>query len=292
MKIIDAHLHFTARPGFEETAREAGHINSAAHLGEVFSSESILAGIAMGAGCSIAVPDGVSAPMVPDLAAPFEIEHYTQPRSIFYCAGVDSATFSKENAARSLPWFEKLLKTPACVGLKLYPGYHPISITDPLYFPLYELAGSYNVPVVFHSGDTAGGRGLLKYAHPLLIDEVAAAFPLTRFVIAHYGNPWIVDATQVAIKNANVYIDLSGLATGNFLASWFISHYNGYVEHLKTWMVYLSDYGKFLYGSDWPLVYIPEYIKLIKFMVPEEYHEDVFYHNALRVFTKMSYNFK
>ena len=32
MKIIDAHLHFSKFDGFDERAREAGHINSAEHL--------------------------------------------------------------------------------------------------------------------------------------------------------------------------------------------------------------------------------------------------------------------
>lgn len=70
--------------------------------------------------------------------------------------------------------------------------------------------------MVFHTGDTAGSRGKLKYAHPLTVDDPASDFPGTTFVMAHYGNPWIVDATEVAAKHENVFIDLSGLAVGRF----------------------------------------------------------------------------
>jgi predicted TIM-barrel fold metal-dependent hydrolase len=28
--------------------------------------------------------------------------------------------------------------------------------------------------------------------------------------MAHFGNPWIIDAAVVALKNKNVYVDVSG----------------------------------------------------------------------------------
>ena len=55
----------------------------------------------------------------------------------------------------------------------------------------------------------------MKYSHPLTVDEAAVAFPDVTFVIAHCGCPWFADAAEVACKNANVCIDLSGLVEGN-----------------------------------------------------------------------------
>ena len=150
-----------------------------------------------------------------------------------------------------------------------------------------ELAAACDVPVVIHTGDTAGTRGHVKYAHPLTVDEVAVDFPKTRFVLAHYGNPWIVDATEVAAKNENVSIDLSGLAAGTIDAAVFLKQFRGYLEHMRVWMDYLGDWSRFLYGSDYPLVNIGEYIKVIRAIVPEEHHEAVFCNNALRVFPKL-----
>ena len=53
--------------------------------------------------------------------------------------------------------------------------------------------------------------GKIKYAHPLTLDDAASEFPDVKFVMAHYGNPWIIDATQVARKE-NVFYRPFGYA--------------------------------------------------------------------------------
>ena len=54
------------------------------------------------------------------------------------------------------------------------------------------------------------------------------------------------------------------------------------------WMTYLSDYKKIMYGSDWPLVNLENYLSVIKRLIPEDEYENVFFNNALRVFPKIS----
>ncbi|MBS1368659.1 MAG: amidohydrolase family protein [Lentisphaeria bacterium] len=287
MKIIDVHIHYAGHEGFNETARESGQVNTAAAVAENFARCGVVMAIAMGTGRN-GEESGVCEPMRPDLAGAVTPEHYGQPANIAYCAGVDSAAITPENTEKSLELFEEFLKTPQCVGLKFYPGYHHIYLSDKRHGPFFELAAAYGVPVVIHSGDTAGNRGHVKYSHPLTMDEVAVDFPQTHFVLAHYGNPWIVDATEVAAKNENVSIDLSGLAAGKIDSRVFLEQYRGYIEHLKTWMTYLGDWNRFMYGSDYPLVNIDEYIKVIRAIVPEEHHEEVFYNNALRTFRKLA----
>ena len=273
MKIIDAHIHYAGHEGFNQTARESGQINTAAAVAENFRRNGVVAAVAMGTGRSDGRPDGLCEPMRPDLAGPVTEESCALPRNIAYCAGVDSGAITPENTAKSLELFERYLKTPQCVGLKFYPGYHHIYMSDKRHFPFFELAAAYGVPVVIHTGDTAGTRGHVKYSHPLTID---------------YGNPWIVDATEVAAKNENVSIDLSGLAAGEIESETFLAQYRGYLEYLKTWMAYLGDWSRFLYGSDYPLVNIDEYIKVIRALIPEEHQEAVFYSNALRTFGKLA----
>ena len=36
-------------------------------------------------------------------------------------------------------------------------------------------------------------------------------YPNVKFVMAHVGNPWMMDAAEVVYKNVNVWADLSGL---------------------------------------------------------------------------------
>ncbi len=287
MKIIDAHIHFSDRPGFHETAAEAGHVNHPAHLKHEFDRLGIALGIAMGVGDG-GRAEGECRPLLPDLAGAEAARRGDQPGFIAFCCGLDSEAITPENTPRALESFEQYLKMPRCAGLKLYTGYNHVYPGDPRHAPFFELAGACGVPVVFHTGDTAGNRGRLKYAHPLTLDEPAAEFPGTTFVMAHYGNPWIVDATEVASKHDNVFIDLSGLAVGRFDPDRFQEEYHGYIEHLRTWITYLSDYGKFLYGSDWPLVNLDSYLTFLRRLIPEKHHAAVFRENALRAFPKLA----
>lgn len=287
MKIIDAHIHFADHHGFTATARAAGHENTPEHLAEAFVRNHVELAIAMGTGRGGGDDAEAVLPGVPNLGGEFDPVHYNQPAFIAYCAGVDSTHLNAGNRTKTLEAFERHLQTPACVGIKLYPGYHYCYVSDPIHQPFFELARAYDVPVVIHTGDTAGVRGLVKYAHPLTVDEAALNFPEVRIVMAHYGNPWIVDATEVAAKNENVFIDLSGLAVGDFSADEFCRKLHGYLDHLRTWMAYLGDYEKFLYGSDWPLANLDAYIEVIRHLVPAEFHEQVFRRNALRVFPKL-----
>lgn len=283
MNIIDAHLHFSDHEGFRHTAEAAGHENTPEHVAETFRANRIVMGIAMGAGSGGADP-GVVEPMLPTMTG----TDGRLPAFISYCCGLTSEALNAGNRARSLEAFDRAMGDPRCVGIKLYCGYNRVYVNDPRHHPFFELAQAHDLPVVIHTGDTAMPSGVLKYSHPLTVDEAAVDYPSTRFVMAHYGNPWIVDATAVAAKNPNVFIDLSGLAAGNFTAEWFLNRYHGYLEHIRTWMAYLGDYDKFLYGSDWPLVHMSSYIAVIRSLIPEEEQEKVFYANALRVFPRLA----
>jgi hypothetical protein len=95
-------------------------------------------------------------------------------------------------------------------------GYPHFGPEDPGYVPYYKLAEKYDLPVIVHTGDNWSTTAKVKYAHPLRMDEVAVDFPHIRFVLAHFGNPWLVDAAEVLFKNVkNVWAHLSGLFVGS-----------------------------------------------------------------------------
>ncbi|NCD08292.1 MAG: amidohydrolase [Negativicutes bacterium] len=287
MKIIDAHMHFYEVEGFYEAARGAGHENTAEHYLRACEENGVVFSIAMGNAEGEEAVFGGSTPRVPNLSGSFDYENYNQPATIGYCCGVKSDELTLTNAEKTVLEFERYLKTPQCVGIKLYPGYRHVYVNDRVHYPLFELARKNDLPVVIHTGDTSNPTAILKYAHPLTVDEVAVQFPDVRFVIAHCGNPWIVDAVEVASKNENVYLELSGMVAGNFESANFYAKHKGFFDHLRMWLDYLDRYDKVLYGSDWPLVNIKSYINLIKNVIPEEHHQAVFYDNALKVFPKI-----
>lgn len=282
MKIIDAHLHFSNNENFQRVGDACGQTNSWEFLEQEFKAHNIVKAIAMGTRKQ-EVNDSCF-PLLPDLVGIPGTKDNNHPEMVSYCCGVDSSTIGSSATKKVLAEFERHLKSDLCVGIKIYTGYQKFYANDRIHYPFYELVQHYRKTVVFHTGDTAGGRGLLKYAHPLTVDDVAQEFPEANFVMAHFGNPWIVDATQVMVKNPNVFADLSGLVEGHFDVDEYVKTFHGYIGHLKTWMTYLADYDKFLFGTDWPLVGFAPYIELIKRLVPERHWNQVFYENAERVF--------
>lgn len=266
MKIIDAHIHFCPGiPSFVVLAQQAGHQYTAQHLQAEFKRLHIERAVVMGNG-------------------PLDPAQHQYPDILRYCVGLDSNRAETMTQQHMLELVEANLRRKECVGIKLYPGYSYLYVNDQRYAPLYELAAQYDKPVAIHTGATAGGKGLLKYSHPLTVDEAAVQFPQTRFVMCHFGNPWLTDAAAVMEKNDNVFADLSGLLEGRIELDELFEENSGYFSLLRTWMGYAGGYEKLMYGTDWPLVNLEQYITFITRLVPERYHENVFYKTAKHVY--------
>jgi predicted TIM-barrel fold metal-dependent hydrolase len=93
-------------------------------------------------------------------------------------------------------------------GLKLHPcaGFYP---NDPVCRPLYALAGERGVPVAVHTGPLAAPL-LSAPAHPIYLDEPAADFPGTTFIILHAGQrAWFPIALDMARWKPNLHLELA-----------------------------------------------------------------------------------
>ena len=196
------------------------------------------------------------------------------------------------NPERNEPEFmngvEEAIANGRVIALKGYLGYVHVMPTHPGYFPYYDLAAKYRIPFIFHTGDTWSPYAKLKYAHPLLIDEVAVDFPRTSFVMAHVGNPWMGDAAEVVYKNMNVWVDLSGLLVGETPEAFDDPERrqtrDDVIAKLRLALRYTERPNRLLYGSDWPLAPMKNYRDFIREAVPEELHDLVFEENARRLF--------
>lgn len=196
--------------------------------------------------------------------------------NLLYCAGV-----------RETPDLEHLetgLREHRYGCIKIYTGYAYRYAADPVFTSVYRLAAKYDVPVVFHTGDTSTSKGKLKYADPLTIDEVAVDHPDVTFVIAHCGNPWIESAAEVAYKNPNVFLDGSAFLVGD-VSKMPREKVDEFVVRPLAWVFgYVEDPSKLMFGTDWPLVDIPAYVEAFKRAIPKEHWQKVFHDNAVRVF--------
>lgn len=102
---------------------------------------------------------------------------------------------------------------------ELNPARQHFAPNDRDHYPLRAAAEEMQLPVLFHGGYPAAGSGTpggssvkLKYARPILLDDVAADFPALTVICAHPSWPWESEALAIALHKSNVYMDLSGWA--------------------------------------------------------------------------------
>jgi predicted TIM-barrel fold metal-dependent hydrolase len=127
-------------------------------------------------------------------------------------------------------------------GIKLYPVMSLYDVRDSNLAPFFSKAKELSLPILMHMGTSPATKGMLKYSQPLLIDELAMAFPRLKIIMAHLGHPWQRDAAMVIRKHPNVYADISGI--------WH-RPWQGYEA-----LVMCGEWGvyhKLLFGSDYPL---------------------------------------
>lgn len=176
---------------------------------------------------------------------------------------------------------EERLRRKEVVGLKLYPGYEYYYPTDGVCERIYDLAMAYDVPVMIHTGDTYNIRAKIKYSHPLHVDEVAVDHPDLKIVMAHLGNPWFRDTAEIIYKNPNVYADISGLVLGDIKTG-----FEGWLaDQVKEIIGFAGDPDKLLYGTDWPIVNMGPYLRLIdRLGLEPEDREKILWRNAAHLF--------
>ena len=128
------------------------------------------------------------------------------------------------------------------VGIKLGPNYQVFDPLGPTALRIYELAERHGLPILFHQGASPVREAPLRFAHPLLMDEVAIRFPELRVVMAHLGHPWQRETIVTIRKHPHVYADVSAL----FYRPW--SFYEG-LRLAHEW----GALDKLLFGSDFPI---------------------------------------
>jgi uncharacterized protein len=127
-------------------------------------------------------------------------------------------------------------------GIKLGPNYQVFDPLGPAALRVYELAERHGLPILFHQGASPVREAPLRFAHPLVMDEVAIRFPELRVVMAHLGHPWQRETIVTIRKHPHLYADISAL----FYRPW--SFYEG-LRLATEWGVL----DKLLFGSDFPI---------------------------------------
>jgi predicted TIM-barrel fold metal-dependent hydrolase len=142
----------------------------------------------------------------------------------------------------------RLIENYGVKGFKFHPPMQNFDPTDRIAWPLYEVIAEYGLPTIFHTGHSGMGSGMpggggirLKWGQPILVDDVAAAFPDMKIILAHPGWPWTDESLSMALHKPNVFIDLSGWSPKYFPPQ-IIRYANSQLGH------------KMLFGSDFPWI--------------------------------------
>jgi uncharacterized protein len=169
-------------------------------------------------------------------------------------------------------------------GFKIRLGYVQVYADDPVFDPIYDYAEELQLPVMFHTGDTATSNGSLKHSHPLTIDPLANTRPDLKIVICHFGNPWISDVGELIYKHANVFADVSGLVAGE--GSKYAEKYSDSLAVKLSDAIYFADGAdKVIFGTDYPVESFSSGLHLLKKLkIDEEDLEKIAWRNALKVF--------
>jgi len=178
--------------------------------------------------------------------------------------------------------FTRGVKQLGLKGFKLSPIYQKFHPMDPGACRIYALAEQWGIPLMFHTATAQAPDVPLRWADPLLFDDVAYAFPRLKIIMAHLGHPWQRECAVMARKHANVYLDISA----NFYRPW--SLYNALL-HAWEW----GQTDKIFFGTDWPVTTPRETMDGLRSLsrfakggnprIPEEVIEGIIHRDSLAV---------
>jgi len=158
-------------------------------------------------------------------------------------AGVDP------NAGRdAVAELRRAVKDLGMRGLKVHGSANSVYINDKRkMYPIYDFCEEAGIPVLFHTGTTGLGDCEIKYSKTELVDEVCQRFPGLKVIMAHFGWPWPDVAIAIALRNQNVFIDVSGWKPKHIPQS-ILPYLNGILQ------------DRFLFGTDYPMLRQKEWL--------------------------------
>lgn len=138
-------------------------------------------------------------------------------------------------------------------GVKLAANYQNYEPLEPRALAVYDYAQRHGLPVMLHQGTSPVQHAPIRYAHPLIVDEIAMRYPELRMIMAHLGHPWQAETCVVVRKHPHVYADLSAT---------FYRPYSFWEQMVKASEWNVLD--KVLFGSDWPITEVGESIERLR----------------------------
>jgi uncharacterized protein len=233
--IIDVHTHIGEYPSqindqFAGEARRAWSEVEVGRTPDQFIQEAL-------SGIDYAVVLGLNAPPAGFVVTNDDVtEHVARDPSRM--VGFGSVDPRDRNSVEEL---ERMKFDLGLVGCKMGPIYQNIDPLSRDFLRVCEALQRLELPMLIHQGTTFSLAGPLKYAQPVLLDEIALRYPHLKMIIAHVGHPWFEDAIAVTRRHENVFADISALVS----RPWHL------YQILVSAVEYRVDH-KLLFGTDYP----------------------------------------
>ena len=128
------------------------------------------------------------------------------PNRFFACACLNPL---EENSREEL---EDLVVNKGFREVKIHQAHYRFEVNDKRVYPFYEKCIELDIPVAFHTGFSPVEL-IDRYipAMPHNIDELAYDFPNLKINMCHGGGNWYQDGIMIALRNANIMIDIAGI---------------------------------------------------------------------------------
>lgn len=96
-------------------------------------------------------------------------------------------------------------------GIVLSPDLGAFDPRDQRLKEVYLTASKHHLPIFYHSGQFPISRSALRFASPILLDDVLRSFPDLRIVICHVGRPFIQETIAILRKHPGAHADLASV---------------------------------------------------------------------------------
>ena len=155
------------------------------------------------------------------------------------------------------------------MGIKLHPTVQIFRPDDRCAAQVYRGCGDRGLVVLIHCGPVGIAPALGEYLTQVhWYEEPIRKHPNTKFVLAHAGALQFAEATELARKYPNVYLEISGQSLRGIRL-----------------MIEQVDPSRILLGSDWPFYH--QAIGMAKVLMLTETNKklrrDILYNNAVKL---------
>jgi len=163
-----------------------------------------------------------------------------------------------------------------CRGLKIHPVIQGIHPSDPSVLELMEEYQKYNLPVLFHTGESTyyvtQSEERRAYARLQNYEEVISSFPRINFILGHMGQMERETALEMGEKFKNVCMDTT------------LQPVEGVQDAIKR-----LGADRVLYASDYPFSVQDVHIRIINKVAEDDAQlkEKLFHKNAERLIGKV-----